>query len=57
MSGLVISRAIGEGVWIDEHTRVSVDRISGNRVKLRIEAPEDVNIARDELTDRGEDRE
>lgn len=48
---LVLSRKIGEAVIIDEHTRVCVSEITGNRVKLCIDAPESVRVLRDELVE------
>lgn len=45
---LVISRRIGEEVMVGENLRLVVSSISGNRVKLCIEAPEAVRVTRPE---------
>lgn len=46
---LVLSRHENEVIRIGEDVVVSVQRISGNRVILGIEAPRDVKIVRGEL--------
>ena len=47
---LVLSRKQGEKIHIGDQIVLVVRRIVGNRVTLGIEAPEDVRIARGELT-------
>ncbi len=49
---LVLTRRIGETVVLDDTIRVRVVRVSGKRVTLAIEAPDDVKILRGELADR-----
>ncbi len=46
---LVLTRKAGEKIVIDNHIVVQVIRIDGNRVRIGIEAPSDVNIRRQEL--------
>ncbi len=46
---LVLDRKIQEGFWIEERIFVKVLGIGRRRVKLGIEAPEDLKIVRDEL--------
>lgn len=46
---LVLSRKVGERIMIGDHIAVVINRISGNRVTVGIEAPEDVPIVRGEL--------
>jgi len=46
---LVLSRRLKEEIVIDGNIRVVVLSISGNRVRLGIDAPADVTIWRDEL--------
>ena len=46
---LVLSRKAGEKLVIDNQIVITVQRITGNRVSLGIEAPRDVHIARGEL--------
>lgn len=47
---LVIQRRRGEGARIGDEIFVKVLEIGRNRVKLGIEAPADLTIARDELS-------
>ena len=46
---LVLSRKAGEEIVIDGNIRIVVNRISGNRVSLAIEAPNDVRVVRGEI--------
>lgn len=46
---LVLSRKSGERIVIDNKITIVINRISGNRVTLGIEAPENVHILRGEL--------
>ena len=46
---LVLSRKVGDTLVIDNHTTITVTKISGNRVTLGIKAPNDVRILRGEL--------
>ena len=46
---LVLSRKVGEKLVIGENIVLTVNRISGNRVAIGIEAPRDVRIVRGEL--------
>ena len=46
---LVLSRKIGERIWIGEDVVVTVVQIDNNRVRLGIEAPRSVPIWRSEL--------
>ena len=46
---LVLSRKEGERLVIGDNVVVTVNRISGNRITLGIEAPRDVRIVRGEL--------
>jgi carbon storage regulator len=48
---LVLTREVKEGIVIDKNIKVTVVSIIGNRVKLGIEAPDEVNIRREELED------
>jgi len=48
---LVLSRKVGEAIHIDGQIKVTVVRISGNRVKIGVEAPDDVHIIRKELSE------
>lgn len=46
---LVLSRKIGEKLVIDGNITVVVQKVSGNRVTLGVEAPDSVRIVRGEL--------
>lgn len=46
---LVLSRKEGERLVIGENIVITVNRISGNRITLGIDAPRDVRIVRGEL--------
>jgi len=52
---LVLTREVKEGIVIDKNIKVTVISILGNRVKLGIEAPDEVNIRREELEDVSEE--
>ncbi len=49
---LVIDRKLQEGFWIDDRIFVKVLSIGRRRVKLGIDAPADMLIAREELRQR-----
>jgi len=49
---LVLSRKVGESLIIDGDIKVKILEVRGNRIRIGIEAPPDVNIVRDELLDR-----
>ncbi|WP_019531013.1 carbon storage regulator CsrA [Dasania marina] len=46
---LVLSRRLGETLIIGDNVKVSVLGISGNQVRLGIEAPKDVSVHREEV--------
>ena len=46
---LVLSRKTGEKIVIGDNITVVVNRVSGSRISLGIEAPADVRIVRGEL--------
>ena len=46
---LVLSRKIGEKLVIDGNITIVVQKVSGNRVTLGIEAPNQVRVVRAEL--------
>ena len=49
---LVLSRRIGEEIIINENVRVTVVAVKGDRVRLGIVAPRDVNVDRSEIHER-----
>jgi len=46
---LVLTRKVGERIQIGDQITVSVIRIQNGKVRIGIEAPDDVRICRDEL--------
>jgi len=46
---LVLSRKCGESIVVDGDIKLTIMKVSGNRVRLGIEAPSDVTVARSEL--------
>lgn len=46
---LVLSRAVGQSVKIGDNIIITVTRISGPKVKIGIDAPEEMRIVRTEL--------
>jgi carbon storage regulator len=48
---LVLSRKPGEAIVIGNDIRVTVVEVKGGRIKIGIEAPDDVTIFRSELRD------
>lgn len=48
---LVLSRKVGERVLVGDKIVITVVRIGPNSVRLGFEAPRDMNIRREELTE------
>ena len=46
---LVLSRKVGQEILIGDNVRITITKVSGNRVTLGIEAPDHVRILRGEL--------
>ena len=46
---LVLSRKVGQEIVIGDNVRITVTKVSGNRVTLGIQAPDHVRILRGEL--------
>ena len=46
---LVLSRKVGEQIVIGDNITVVVNKVTGNRISLGIQAPHDVRIIRGEL--------
>ncbi len=49
---LLLARKAGQSVVIDGNIRVTVDRIRGRVVRLRIEAPAEIRVDREEVWNR-----
>jgi carbon storage regulator len=48
---LVLSRKVGESIFINESIRVTVLQSANGRIRLGIEAPPEVIVLREELTE------
>lgn len=48
---LVLSRKLGERIWIGDNICISVVDIQFNKIRLGIECPKDIPIYRQELLD------
>ena len=46
---LVLSRKVGERIWIGDDISITVVRITGGGVRLGIEAPSEMPVVREEL--------
>ena len=46
---LVLSRKVGQEIVVGDSVRITITKVSGNRVTLGVEAPDDVRILRGEL--------
>jgi carbon storage regulator len=49
---LVLSRRLGESIVIDGRITVTVVAMRGDKIRLGIEAPDDVQVDRSEVHDR-----
>ena len=53
---LVLSRKVGERIWIGDAVAITIVKIAGGVVRIGIDAPEHLPVLRDELkqnSDRG----
>ena len=46
---LVLTRKVGETIWIDEKIEIIITEVKGDQVKLGVRAPRHVDIIRGEL--------
>lgn len=49
---LVLSRKVGERVWIGDQIAITVVKITGGGVRIGIEAPSEMPVVREELKQR-----
>ena len=49
---LILSRRCGEAIVIDERVTITVLSIKGRQVRIGIDAPDDVNVHREEIYQR-----
>ena len=54
---LVLTRKVGERIQLGDNITVTLVKIHGNTVRLGIEAPPEMSVARQELIQRLTDRE
>ncbi len=60
---LLLSRKPGQQIVVGDSVRITITKVSGNRVTLGVDAPHDVRILRGELSlvigsgDEGQDKE
>lgn len=48
---LVLQRKVGESIYIGDDVLITLQDISGDRVKISIDAPREISIVRKELID------
>lgn len=46
---LVLSRKVGETIWLDEGIEIVISEVKGEQVKIGIRAPQHISIVRGEL--------
>ena len=46
---LVLSRKVGERIWIGDEISITVVRVTGGGVRIGIEAPNELPVVREEL--------
>ena len=46
---LVLSRKVGETIWIGENVEIIISEVKGEQVKIAINAPRSIDIIRGEL--------
>ena len=52
---LVLSRKVGEEIIIDDHIRIAVVAIKGDKVRIGVSAPKEVVVDRQEIHERRKD--
>jgi carbon storage regulator len=53
MSYLILTRRVDEALMINDDTKITILGVSGNQVRIGIDAPKSVKVMREELYDRG----
>jgi carbon storage regulator len=49
---LILSRRVGERVVIGEEISITILRVRGNQVRLGVDAPKNIAVQREEISDR-----
>ena len=49
---LILTRKIGESIILDGGIKITVADVRGNQIRIGIEAPEEVNVYREEIYER-----
>ncbi len=52
---LVLTRKLGESLLIGDNIKITVEKISKGEIKIGIESPKDVVVAREEVVKEGEE--
>jgi carbon storage regulator len=52
MTMLVLTRNVGEKIIIDGNSQITVVAVKGNKVRIGVEAPDDVRVDRQEVHER-----
>jgi carbon storage regulator len=52
---LILSRKVGERIQLGDHITVTLVKVSGNTVRLGIDAPPGMTVVRQELLERSTD--
>ncbi len=51
---LVLTRKLGESILIEDNIKITVEKISKGQIKIGIDAPKDVVVAREGVVKEGE---
>ncbi|MEL4024097.1 carbon storage regulator CsrA [Lysinibacillus endophyticus] len=46
---LILSRKVGETIWIGENVEIVISEVKGEQVKIGIKAPRNIDVIRGEL--------
>ena len=49
---LILTRKIGESIILDGGIKITVADVRGNQIRIGIEAPEEINVYREEIYER-----
>lgn len=49
---LILTRRVGESLIINDNTKMTVLKVTGNQIRIGVEAPDDVDIWREEVYQR-----
>lgn len=49
---LILSRRVGETLMIGDDVKITILKVSGNQIRIGVEAPKDVSVHREEVYQR-----